>query len=316
MIHADTILSVLDIQLLKFLDDYGLYSVMYSGIKWAVIGLACGFFFGIFAFIAIRSLKGYAMSTCTRKWPQVILLALTLSLSVLAGGYIGFIEGLWRGSQAAIHSDKFRSEILSISGEVGSLAVACVYCVDIKNVDGRIVLSNEQEVLERLETFREGKWEIDVQQLDDRLHRTTEKIAEPLNNIVYAEAIRTWPSLGEGIPNRFLRWFLASMGRALAARKIEKDLDELGVLPYFRNVLGGIRNRAALAGDVNTIAHQELSVYIAEEQILTFLEEHVQKYFRSQQALAFSVLMFFLALPAVIIRLAERLRLKHSKPKV
>ena len=303
------------IELYEFLEKYHLQGLIWTVIKWTILGLTAGLLLGIAVFLLIRSLKGYRLEIKAGKWLRALVCVLTIIISMAAWGYAGLWEGLWRGFQEALENEDLSFRVFTRSGQVGSLLFAGIYTIEFEFEDGEVRVLNEERFEERLRSFIAGEWEMNVPELMDRIDLTTEKLADPLARLLSREAVEIWPTLAEGIPNKMLNGFLTALGRAAAHQKLSGEMDRLGVVPYYESILSGITAEASRKGDPETISFGDLSDYIAEQQVSTVVFSHARGFIRSQQINAMIGLIIFLALSVIAFRIGERMRQRTAESR-
>ena len=242
--------------------------LFFKTILWSIGFAVTGGLLACLLFFTLNAIGGYRSNWKHAKWLRGAILVLMTILFFVFFGVAGFFEGILQGSETILLQSELAKRVYPAVGKTGADLIASIYIVTpahIKSSDKTHLLNRLTKA--KLETFHQGRWELDVTEFFKRLDQVGTETFEALALNLKKEAQKSYPDLSEGIGEKILDWFLNSFGKMLIKQTAIYEMKNHGLYIPMISFTDGLKQAARTQGNSDTISHQELSLYIVQKTI-------------------------------------------------
>lgn len=283
---------------------------------WTMIGAILGLLLGLAAYFRVRALGGYRLEWRYTAWLRALAAVLTVGSAVACGGIIGFYDGAWRGVQQVAVQGDFGTRLMPRVGGYGAQLIAGVYSLYPSVGDSKRPDMSHQEMRKQMASFADGKWEIDIYRMQERVSNTPKYVIDAaIRDLLHDSRIR-YPAAKDAASQKILYWFLQRVGEGILPAEVNQFSDavsESSVVKYTRKILRDLPAEAAKTGNPQTIGYNHLSAYLARESMQPFFVKPARSIARAHQVGVVIWFLFTLAVPVGGFRLAEYLRQRRAR---
>ncbi len=280
--------------------------------KWTTIGACCGAILMPLIFFLLNSLNAYRLDWTYAKACRIITFILTLILSICLFGFIGFNQGFLVAVKLSLKNDKFVNTVLPPIGSTGADLLAHIYIMAplyeraSKTADNDTTPTDFIETSNaRLDEFRDGKWELDLDELSERIISAKKTFIHDVATQMNSDLSSKYPELSEEVGDKLFNWISEHFVEWI----IQDELESSGLMHWIRAGLIGFEE-AALSDPA--VTHSELSIVIGEILVNKGIISPVRvAVIINQFILALSLVGVFGA-PVLIIRASDYVKSRNS----
>ncbi len=274
---------------------------------WTILGGFLGLLLGGLGFVWIRARGGYRLEVKGAMWLRALVCLVIVVVGAGCGGVAGFHQGLLFSVQRISRDDKVCRDLLPQVGRAEALFLAGVYSAYPQVISGKGQFS-EKQLQAECAAFAEGKWELDVNELDRRLMNTPTIAVNSALQYVDQDINLRCPEIRNQATGRVLFWFL----NLLSTSVLSEGMNENDVAKAWKKILKGLPVEAAKQGNPHTISCSDLSAYLMRQSFDQLVVKLTRYAVRSNQLGALGILLLTLALSTGIFRFAESMRKRRS----
>ncbi|MHB0999442.1 MAG: hypothetical protein ACYC27_09370 [Armatimonadota bacterium] len=282
---------------------------------WTVLGGLLGLLLGLLVFIKIRALGGYRLEWRYAVWLRVLTGVLMVGCTIVCGTMIGFYDGVWRGVQKVAVQGDLGTQVMPRVDGYGAQFIAGVYsmCPSVDGTENPVI--TQKEMQQQMASFADGKWEIDVSQMQSRvssIHKHT--IDSAIQYLLHDSRIR-YPEKKDTVSDKILYWFLQRIGEGMLPAKVKEvknTVQDSNMAKFTRKLLRDLPSEAAKNGNPQTIGYMDLSAYLARKSMQPLIIIPVRGFARTHQAGFGIFLLLTLVLPVAVFRLAHYIHQRRA----
>lgn len=280
-------------------------------VKWTLLGGMAGLAVAIGGYFLLKRLGAYDWQWRHARWFRWLTLAVMIPSCPVLGASVGFFQGVLRGAEYVLREGPLATRVFPVVGNAGAEILLCIHVVVRKLPDAASRLELPELPKEELESFRNGRLELNVTELrgsvESAAHRSTDQFLASLHDRI----LEQYPALKGGLGEKALNLMITEVGRRFLVQKAQTQLTRVG-LGY--GAEGFFRDLAALAarqGDPNTVSRQELAAFFVEKVVVGGALLQVRAHVRSQQFLLLGIGAAVILIPVLVFRVAEQVRRRY-----
>lgn len=276
--------------------------------KWTTIGVTCGVILMPLVFFLLKALNAYRLNWIHSKMCKILVFILTLILSAVLSGFIGFNQGFYVAVERSLGNEKFKQIVLPSIGSTGADLLAHIYIIvplyekpsnqsknDVSSVNP------EKKTSARLEEFREGKWELDLNVLSERIISAKKAFIHDVITQMNSELSRNHPNLSEEVGDKLFDWISEHFVEWI----IQDDLESSGLMYWIR---AGAARFEQISQNDPQLTYSELSAVIGDILIKKGIITPVRTAVRINQIGLIMALFALFAAPPLIFRTVNFVR--------
>jgi hypothetical protein len=120
----------------------------------------------------------------------------------------------------------------------------------------------EDHVWAELEQFREGVWQVDLEDLNRQAANAKAELIESILPSLREKITEEFPSLEEGRDAQLVDWFVDTLGPKLIENELNDQLEKTGLRDPMALIWAGLEDAARASGDPGKLGHEELAGYL------------------------------------------------------
>ena len=285
---------------------------------WTILGIIVGIILALTAFFLLRKAGAYHWDWRHARWFRALTLAVMLLAIPVLLGIAGLSQGFLIEADQVLNRLRSMKEIKDLGDAGADLLMTIDVVAPQVAFDGQtFVITPEMDAAidKALVEFREGRQELNVPRLFERIKGAKEQAIRSCVNRAQVFLSTRYPAVTRMIPARILDWFLYGLMEDLLQKKVTAGLTQLGLMSFLKpvtEVVNGLPAAAARSADPATISHRELSEYLVSSMLDAWMIDPIRAVVRKIQILVGIAILAVLCLPPLCFRLAEHVRKKRS----
>jgi len=272
-------------------------AVLKSSLAWGALGALLGLLLSGAIHFGYRRLGWYACGTTGGRWALRLALVLVTVLCIALGALAGLGEGVHRRAHDAVAHSRIGTQLLPPVSDLAAEACSWLY---LAVETGRA--PDQAAAAARLQAFRDGRWELDVQEFLDRAAALRDGTFAHLLGQLEQSIFDRYTDLRGGTIEQAVRTAIRRVGPHLLEARLSEELERRGVEPIRVAIRDRLVAEAARRGEPRTIGFADLSDFLRREGIIPAIVTPVRTFIRQQQVLFVGLALAACLVPGLVCR--------------